>query len=71
MDRDDVRGRKAIGPALRGAIRMSIFNLHATILDDYRDFVRSFFTVADHRARLPYRRDEARRALLRAELDAW
>src|SRR5437667_190389 len=34
-----------------GAISMSIFNLHANVLDDYRDFVRSFFTVADHRAR--------------------
>ena len=30
---------------------MSIFNLHANVLDDYRDFVRSFFTVADDRAR--------------------
>ncbi len=30
---------------------MSIFNLHSTVLDDYRDFVRSFFTVADDRAR--------------------
>ena len=30
---------------------MSIFNLHAAVLDDYRDFVRSFFTVADDRAR--------------------
>ena len=42
---------------------MSSFNLHATVLDNYRDFVRSFFTVAEDR--------EARRAQLRAELDAW
>src|SRR5712692_4245132 len=30
---------------------MSIFNLHANVLADYRDFVRSFFTVDDDRAR--------------------
>src|SRR6266849_1237719 len=30
---------------------MSIFNLHSRVLDDYRDFVRSFFSVADDRAR--------------------
>lgn len=30
---------------------MSIFDLHASVLADYRDFVRSFFTVADDRAR--------------------
>jgi len=30
---------------------MSIFDLHAAVLDDYRDFVRSFFMVADDRAR--------------------
>jgi ATP-dependent helicase YprA (DUF1998 family) len=30
---------------------MSIFNLHNRVLADYRDFVRSFFTVADVRAR--------------------
>ena len=30
---------------------MSIFNLHSSVLPDYRDFVRSFFTVADDRAR--------------------
>jgi ATP-dependent helicase YprA (DUF1998 family) len=30
---------------------MSIFNLHAAVLADYRDFVRSFFIVADERAR--------------------
>lgn len=29
----------------------SIFDLHKLILDDYRSFVRSFFTVADPRAR--------------------
>jgi ATP-dependent helicase YprA (DUF1998 family) len=29
---------------------MSIFTLHANVLEDYRDFVRSFFTVADDRA---------------------
>lgn len=30
---------------------MSVFALHALVLNDYRDFVRSFFTVADDRAR--------------------
>lgn len=30
---------------------MSIFDLHSTVLGDYRDFVRSFFTIADDRAR--------------------
>src|SRR6266404_4903919 len=30
---------------------MSIFNLHSNVLADYRDFVRSFFTVDDDRAR--------------------
>src|SRR5437660_706208 len=30
---------------------MSIFNLHSNVLADYRDFVRSFFSVADDRAR--------------------
>jgi ATP-dependent helicase YprA (DUF1998 family) len=30
---------------------MSIFTLHSHVLADYRDFVRSFFTVADDRAR--------------------
>ena len=30
---------------------MSIFNLHSNVLADSRDFVRSFFTVADDRAR--------------------
>jgi len=30
---------------------MSIFDLHARVLADYRDFVRSFFTIADERAR--------------------
>src|SRR5437867_11361022 len=30
---------------------MSIFTLHANVLEDYRDFVRSFFTLADDRAR--------------------
>src|SRR5437773_2379466 len=30
---------------------MSVFDLHSTVLADYRDFVRSFFTVADERAR--------------------
>ena len=30
---------------------MSIFNLHSTVVEDYRDFVGSFFTVADDRAR--------------------
>jgi len=32
------------------AYGMSIFNLHAAVLADYRDFVCSFFTVADERA---------------------
>ena len=30
---------------------MSVFDLHSSVLGDYRDFVRSFFTVADDRAR--------------------
>ena len=30
---------------------MTIFDLHAAVVNDYRDFVRSFFTVADERAR--------------------
>ncbi len=30
---------------------MSIFNLHSRVLADYRDFVRSFFTIADERVR--------------------
>lgn len=30
---------------------MSIFDLHAAVLQDYKDFVRSFFSVADDRAR--------------------
>ena len=30
---------------------MNIFDLHASVVADYRDFVRSFFTVADERAR--------------------
>lgn len=30
---------------------MSIFTLHSSVLADYRDFVRSFFTAADDRAR--------------------
>jgi hypothetical protein len=30
---------------------MSVFTLHANVLADYRDFGRSFFTVADDRAR--------------------
>lgn len=30
---------------------MSIFELHSSVLADYRDFVRSFFLIADERAR--------------------
>lgn len=30
---------------------MSIFNLHSNVVADYRDFVRSFFSAADNRAR--------------------
>ncbi|HSS21240.1 MAG TPA: DEAD/DEAH box helicase [Pyrinomonadaceae bacterium] len=30
---------------------MSIFDLHSSVLADYRDFVRSFFTIADDKAR--------------------
>ena len=30
---------------------MNIFDLHSAVVADYRDFVRSFFTVADDRAR--------------------
>ena len=29
---------------------MSILDLHSQVLADYRDFVRSFFTVADQRS---------------------
>ena len=29
---------------------MSIFDLHASVQTDYRDFVRSFFTIDDDRA---------------------
>lgn len=30
---------------------MSVFDLHSAILADYRDFVESFFTIADDRTR--------------------
>ena len=30
---------------------MSVFDLHAAVLDDYRHFVQSYFTVADDSAR--------------------
>ncbi len=30
---------------------MCIFDLHSQVLADYRDFVRSFFTIADDRTR--------------------
>ena len=30
---------------------MNIFDLHSAVVADYRDFVRSFFTVSDDRAR--------------------
>ena len=30
---------------------MSIFDLHSQVISNYRDFVRSFFTVADTNAR--------------------
>jgi len=30
---------------------MSIFDLHSSVIADYRDFVRSFITIADDRAR--------------------
>ena len=29
----------------------TIFDLHRSVLADYRDFVRSFFLIADKRAR--------------------
>ena len=29
---------------------MSVFNLHSSVLSDYRDFVRSFLVIADERA---------------------
>ncbi|MCB1093669.1 MAG: DEAD/DEAH box helicase, partial [Verrucomicrobiae bacterium] len=32
-------------------LEAGIFGLHRAVIDDYRDFVRSFFTVADERAR--------------------
>lgn len=35
---------------------MSVFDLHAAVLSDYRDFVGSFFSVADERARAFVRR---------------
>jgi len=31
----------------------SLFDLHASVLADYRNFVRSFFTIADEHARIP------------------
>jgi hypothetical protein len=43
---------------------MSIFNLHANVLGDYRDFVRSFFTVAADRAREFIERELVQQALL-------
>ena len=43
---------------------MSIFNLHSGVLDDYRDFVRSFFTVGDDRAREFIERELVREARL-------
>ena len=30
---------------------MSVFDLHSTVLADYQDFVRAFFTIGDERAR--------------------
>jgi hypothetical protein len=30
---------------------MSIFELHQEVITDYGDFVRSFFTITDQRAR--------------------
>ena len=30
---------------------MSIFDLHSHVIADYRDFVRSFITIADELAR--------------------
>jgi hypothetical protein len=48
---------------------MNIFNPHSNVIEDCRDFVRSIFGVLVPRA--PYRSDEARRELLRTELDAW
>ncbi|MCX8071914.1 MAG: hypothetical protein N3C12_05630 [Candidatus Binatia bacterium] len=30
---------------------MNIFDLHSFVITDYRDFVRSFFTIPDERAR--------------------
>ena len=30
---------------------MSIFSLHARVISDYRDFVQSYFDIADDRAR--------------------
>jgi hypothetical protein len=37
--------------SILGECNMSIFDLHAAVLADYRDFARSFFIVADERAR--------------------
>jgi hypothetical protein len=30
---------------------MNVFDLHRSVITDYRDFVRSFFVIADERAR--------------------
>ena len=49
---------------------MSIFDLHSQVLADYRDFVRSFFTIADDRTREFVDRalDEEAQALARPAL---
>lgn len=49
-------GGQTIHPVAREALpvlskALNIFELHAKVIADYRDFVRSFFSVADERAR--------------------
>jgi replicative superfamily II helicase len=39
---------------------MNIFDLHRNVLADYRDFVRSYFTIADDRARGELAKETAR-----------
>lgn len=53
-----------VKPQNQGSAKIvSIFNLHRDVVGDYRDFVRSFFTVADDRARefIERESDEERR----------
>ena len=49
---------------------MSIFNLRSNVLSDYRDFVRSFFTVSDDRARQFIKRAPVQEARLSVSLSS-